>query len=94
VSRCEGWGLPALAQKQLGMLLRTDQFIRFILEGAFDLFCEEGTTTVGTQARPLLIPLRRQRLRHSNTWSVRLSLRWLPQTRASSHVQQPFVRDK
>jgi DNA repair protein SbcC/Rad50 len=28
---------------QLGMLLRADQFIRFILEGAFDLLCEEGT---------------------------------------------------
>jgi exonuclease SbcC len=33
----------ALPYAQLGSLLRADQFIEFVLEGAFDLLCNEGT---------------------------------------------------
>jgi exonuclease SbcC len=38
----------ALPYAQLGNLLRADQFIEFVLEGAFDLLCNEGTRQLMT----------------------------------------------
>jgi exonuclease SbcC len=38
----------ALLYAQLGSLLRADQFIQFVLEGAFDLLCKEGTQQLMT----------------------------------------------
>lgn len=38
----------ALLYAQLGNLLRADQFIQFVLEGAFELLCKEGTRQLMT----------------------------------------------